>query len=95
MGIAFALAQSNGHRIFVFEEKHHSHAALSNMNGFDSFVHGGVGTPRDLALAYGYRQMPPGARARLQSRCPEDANRCASLVEQGFVIINQHDARLV
>jgi hypothetical protein len=42
LGIAFALAQGNGHRIFVFEEQRRLQATLSDMNGFDAFIHGGT-----------------------------------------------------
>jgi hypothetical protein len=43
LGIAFGLAQSRGHRIFVFETKaYRLQASLSDMNAFDPQIHGGT-----------------------------------------------------
>jgi hypothetical protein len=42
LGIAFALAQKNEHQILVYEERPRLQASLSDMNGFDPFIHGGT-----------------------------------------------------
>jgi hypothetical protein len=42
LGLAFSIGQQTAHRIFVFEESpFRVQTSLSDLNGFDPFVHGG------------------------------------------------------
>jgi hypothetical protein len=65
LGIAFALAQTNGHRIFTFEEKERRiDASLSDMKAFDPTIHGG--TPEGALAGLLDRFDRPGGAPSLQ-----------------------------
>ena len=74
LGIAFALAQTTGHRIFTFEEKEHRiDASLSDMRAFDPTIHGGTpeGALAGVLDRIDRRSCGPAGWSRARPDAPE------------------------